>query len=317
MANSIKMERVYSLPERVWMHGEEHCPSINKVDLQDGMLWAAGAGVLLRVIDGKHVHDAAANLRDEGYFYVSAITKGPQGLSAFVRNRCGLKCWRWDCRELKWVTVFDVTSGAPGVLAAWTDRGLVAVSQDAPLAEVIRGTERFDEAPCKDGLLPGVGVHFQMTSSGNGVGVIRHVEVTARSVVSGPSRVLVTSDHGSSWREAVQLQDVLLAGASLRPGSVIVGGVDGAIATVTSDGLEHAWKEDGGDVVAVGASEAFRVAVIESDDEPPVHRLLVLDGLEWIHHEVNFGERVTSIQFISRSEFAVSTRHGIFLGRLN
>jgi hypothetical protein len=316
LTGPIKIERVHTLSQRIWIDGEGHTPSIHRLDVQGGALWATGEDILLRSGDGSHWQDCGANLRDEGSFFVSAVATGPMGLNAFARNRNGLRCLQWSPRDSMWRPLFDVPSAAAGVRASWTDRGLVALSEYAPDTDLIRVGSGPGSVPRKEYTLPGHVVHFQMTSSGRGIGVIRQVVVTEWSVESGPSTVLLTGDYGHSWREAAKLEAVLLTGVSTELGGVLVGGADGVIAAVDGDGLQGEWQEEGGAVVAVDVSGTCRAAVVESDDEPPAHRLLMFDGIRWVHREVSLGERVRGIKLVGGG-FVICTVRSVFLGRLS
>ncbi len=248
---------------------------------------------------------------------MSAVATGPMGLNAFARNRNGLRCHQWSPHDSAWRPLFDVPSESPGVRASWTDRGLVALSEYAPDTDLIRVSSTPGSLPRKDSTFPGHLVHFQMTSSGSGISVIRQVVVKEWSVESGPSTVLLTEDYGESWREAARLDAVLLTGTSAEPGGVLVGGADGVIASVNGDGLQGEWQEKGGAVVAVDVSEMCRVAVVESDDEFPVHRLLLFDGMRWVHREVSFEDRVRGIKLLDGGKFVVCTLGSVFLGRFS
>ena len=87
----IGAECVYHLPESVWIDGEEHAPSIHRLTIQSGALWAMGQQVLLRSVDGIHWEDVAANLRREGSFFVSSIIEGPEGVRVFARKGLAMR----------------------------------------------------------------------------------------------------------------------------------------------------------------------------------------------------------------------------------
>jgi hypothetical protein len=114
------------------------------------------------------------------------------------------------------------------------------------------------------------------------------------------------------------METMLLAGASVNQATTLVGGSDGVLAIVSQAGIQEYWKEQGGDVVAVDALGLQQIAVIESDDEAAVQRILWREESgQWRSYAMQLEERVQSVKLIGPEECLVCTRHTIYKCRLN
>jgi len=130
--------------------------------------------------------------------------------------------------------------------------------------------------------------------------------------------VYPTHDSGRNWLQVWTMDTMLLAGASVNQTTTIVGGSDGVLAIVSHTGIQEYWREEGGDIVAVDALGFQQIAVIESDDEAAVQRILWSEeSSEWRSYAVRFEERVQSVKLIGPEECLVCTRHTIYKCRLN
>jgi len=315
--HSMEINCVHTLPVQIWIDGEEHTPSIENAVVQGDALWVMGQQVLLKSTDGIHWQDAAANLRLEGSFLVSSVSNGPEGLRVFARSRNGLRCYGWDIWTLKWEVLFSVPTSAPGIVAAWTKRGLLVAARHDPDTEILRQGIDSDDSPWKRAVVSGVAVHLQIQSSGVGLCATRGVGRTTQNPDTIPSAVFFTEDFGSNWREIAALQTMLLTGVPINQESALVGGTGGVLAEVNSGGLENIWQENGGDVVAVDVKGARRIAILESDDEPAIHGLLTLEAGLWRRRDVSFIDRIQCVKLFNEGIVVVGTRRALFLCRLS
>lgn len=310
MRSPIGAKCIYRLPEVVWIEGEEHAPSINRVVPESGALWAMGQQVLLRSIDGIYWEDASANLRLEGSFFVSSIIESPEGMHTFSRSKHGLRCYRWNQWERKWAVLFDVPSSAPGLYAAWTHRGVVVAARRDPETEFF--SSEFEEHLRGVSRLPGMVVHFQMTPSGVGLCASWGTARTSDDLETVPSGVFFTTDFAVQWRSIATLNTMLHGGASIGSEGAILGGSGGFLATITRSGVEQVWQEDDRDFVAVDVLGTCRIAILEPCVESQPHGLMLANKSDWNRRDLLLEGRARCIKLLNCGEAVVCTDHAIF-----
>jgi hypothetical protein len=311
--HSVRVATVCILPEEIGIESSEYHPHIYSIVLRSNTLWVLGRQVLLRSQDGIHWQDAAANLKDEGSFFVSSLVQVADELRIFARNRNGLKCYRWDGWTSGWKPLFLIPVSSPGVFAAFTSGGLVVVAREPSGTQITYRESDLEDCPKWHRTLPGIAIHLQMSSSGHGLCALWGISRSPENLVSSPSAVFSTDDCGLNWKIAATMENMLLAGASTGQNSALVGGSEGILGHVGLDGIKELWKEDGGDIVAIDADGSRQTAVIESDDKTVNQILLFRNGSgEWKRYTAHFFDRVECMRLIGPDECLVCTSHTIF-----
>lgn len=313
LKRSSKIERVCTLPEAIWVEGEEDSPAIHDVTLISGTLWVFGGSVLLKSTDGANWQNVAANLRSEGRFSVSSIIRHSDALRIFARNKNGIRCYRWDEWDREWKALFSVPTRFPRVFAAWTDRGVVMVGTEVDWMDKVCSASASGEHQTWHRSFPGVALHMQMTFSGIGLCAAWGINDTPADHTTSPSAVYSTTDGGVNWRLAATLETQLVAGSAVDQNTSLVGGTGGVLALVDHAGIRDLREEEGGNIEALDAKGPNQVAVLESDDAPPIQYILSRSGSgPWRRHEARFDEHVACTKFLGSGECLVCTRHVIY-----
>ena len=281
--------------------------------MQGGKVWVMGQQVLLRSTDGVNWFNAVANLRHEGSFAVSSVTQDFGGLRIFARNRNGLRCYGWDEWDLSWKVLFSVPTSSPGVFAAWTDRGLVMVARHNDVPDIVCTASASGDCQKWQSAFPGVAVHMQMAPSGVGLCSVWGINNTAEDLHPIPSAAYFTNDAGMTWQLAGTLETHLVAGATVDDLTSLVGGTEGFLALIDHGGIKNFSKESGGCIEAVDVQGPHQVAVIESEDEPPIQSLLARTGSgQWLRYGVGFDGHVACAKSLGSGNCLVCTRQTIY-----
>ena len=239
---AVTAKQVLTLPEVIYVEGEEKAPVIESVEVVLKGIWAFGANVLLRSVDGDEWYDPGARLKRDGCFAVSSVTHDSSGVRIFARNKHGLRCYGWDEWDQDWKVLFSVATESSGVLAAWTSQGLVMAAMHHPVpGNVCMASPAGDGQTWHRGFR-GVPIHLQMTTSGAGLCAAWGIDITDDNGYGNPSAVYATDDGGMNWRVAATIETQLLNGVAAGKNATLVGGTDGTLGVVDGTGIKVIWR---------------------------------------------------------------------------